>query len=60
MIAANVIDHFYVKLLKLAESMKTKAGREEALKRTAFMQRFLDQLRQEITPLTMGALTFFR
>ena len=45
---ANVIDHFYVKLLTLAETMKTKAGREEALGRTTFMRRYLDQLRQEI------------
>lgn len=44
----NVIDHFYVKLLKLAETMKTNAGKEEALKRTAFMQQYLDQLRQEL------------
>ncbi len=46
----NVVDHFYIKLMKLAESMQTKAGLEEALKRTAFMQQYLDQLRQEILP----------
>ena len=45
---SNVIDHFYVKLLTLAGTMKTNAGRDEALRRTAFMQQFLDQLRQEI------------
>jgi uncharacterized protein len=44
----NVIDHFYVKLLTLAGTMKTVAGREEALRRTTFMQQYLDQLRQEI------------
>ena len=46
--SANIIDHFYVKLLTLAGTMKTNAGREEALRRTAFMQQYLDQLRQEI------------
>lgn len=46
--SANVIDHFYVKLLTLARTMKTNAGREEALRRTAFMVQYLDQLRQEI------------
>ena len=45
---ANVIDHFYVKLLTLAGTMKTNAGREEALRRTTFMEQYLDQLRQEI------------
>jgi uncharacterized protein len=42
------IDHFYLKLLRLAESMTTAAGRAEALRRTAFMQQFLDQLHSEI------------
>jgi len=44
----NVIDHFYVKLLRLAETMTTNAGREEALWRTTFMRQYLDQLRQEL------------
>jgi uncharacterized protein len=46
--SANSVDHFFVKLLKLANSMKTSAGREEALRRTAFMHRYLDELRREI------------
>jgi len=46
--AANVIDHFYVKLLRLADTMKTNAGREEAFRRTTFMHRYLDQLRREL------------
>ncbi|HEX5692053.1 MAG TPA: HD domain-containing protein [Roseiflexaceae bacterium] len=46
---ANAIDHFYVKLLRLADTMQTAAGRAEAQRRTAFMQAFLDQLRSEIT-----------
>jgi uncharacterized protein len=46
--SANVIDHFYVKLLTLADTMKTAAGKEEAQRRTAFMEQYLDQLRHEI------------
>lgn len=42
------LDHFYCKLLGLAETMKTRAGREEALQRTRFMQEFLQQLGYEI------------
>ena len=44
----NIIDHFYVKLLRLVETMRTIAGREEALRRTTFMRQYLDQLRQEL------------
>jgi uncharacterized protein len=43
-----VVDHFYVKLLKLADLMCTAAGRQEAGRRTAFMRQFLDQLGEEI------------
>jgi uncharacterized protein len=45
---ANAIDHFYAKLFQLAEHMTTQAGRSEALKRTAFLQAFVDRLREEI------------
>ncbi len=45
---AYTIDHFYLKLLRLADSMTTAAGRAEAQRRTAFMQGFLDQLQSEI------------
>ena len=45
---ANTVDHFYLKLLRLADSMTTAAGRAEARRRTLFMQQFLDQLRSEI------------
>lgn len=44
----NVIDHFYCKLLRLADGMLTEAGRAEAQRRTAFMQQFLQQLRSEV------------
>ena len=42
------VDHFKVKLLGLAETMKTEAGREVAGARKAFMARFLEELAGEI------------
>jgi len=42
------IDHFYVKLFKLVETMQTDAGRSEAERRTQFMRDFLAQLKTEI------------
>ncbi len=42
------LDHFYCKLLGLAETMKTEAGRAEAAKRTDYMHAFLQQLSTEI------------
>ena len=44
------LDHFYCKLLGLAETMKTGAGRAEAVKRTKYMRGFLQQLGSEISP----------
>lgn len=44
----NVLDHFYVKLLGLADTMTTAAGRGEARSRTVFMHRYLEQLGTEI------------
>lgn len=46
--ARSSIDHFYTKLLRLAGTMQTAAGRAEAERRTAFMRGFLAQLGQEI------------
>jgi uncharacterized protein len=43
-----VIDHFYRKLLLLADTMTTEAGRKAAQERAAFMHQFLAQLRAEI------------
>ena len=43
------IDHFYAKLFKLPETMKTDAGRREAQRRADIMRRYLDDLRKEIT-----------
>lgn len=42
------IDHFYRKLFKIGQTLHTQAAREEAARRNAFMQAFLDQLRGEI------------
>lgn len=44
----NVLDHFFVKLLILSGTMRTRAGREEAERRTAFMRHYLAQLAEEI------------
>lgn len=44
----STIDHFYTKLLTLADTMQTAAGRREAYRRTAFMTDYLQQLRSEI------------
>jgi uncharacterized protein len=42
------LDHFYCKLLGLADTMKTQAGKAEAIKRTDYMREFLHQLGFEI------------
>jgi uncharacterized protein len=42
------LDHFYCKLLGLAETMKTEAGKAEAVRRTDYMKAFLEQLGAEI------------
>ncbi len=42
------IDHFYVKLLKLPESMTTEAGRKEARRRAETMRIFLERLGEEL------------
>lgn len=46
--SAYVVDHFYVKLLRLADTMTTNSGKEEAHRRTAFMRQFLNQMRLEL------------
>lgn len=42
------LDHFYTKLLTLAGTMQTDAGRREGERRTAYMRGYLTQLRGEI------------
>jgi uncharacterized protein len=42
------VDHFYTKLLNLAGTMQTAAGRREADRRTVFIRAFISQLASEI------------
>lgn len=42
------LDHFFVKLFKLPETMQTNAGKAEAKKRVAVLQNFLDDLKKEL------------
>ena len=42
------IDHFYAKLFRLPDTMKTEAGKAEAQRRAKLMQRYLDDLRKEM------------
>jgi uncharacterized protein len=44
------VDHFEAKLLRLAGSMRTHAGRREADRRTDFIQAYLRQLKFEVAP----------
>ncbi len=43
-----MLDHFFTKLLKLSDTMATETGRVLAKQRTAFMRRYLDELRNEL------------
>lgn len=45
---ASSIDHFYTKLLGLAATFTTAAGRAEAARRTDTLRRFLEDLRHEL------------
>ncbi len=44
------VDHFYSKLLRLADGMQTGGGRREAVRRTEFLEEFIVQLESEIAP----------
>ncbi|MEO5970949.1 MAG: HD domain-containing protein [Bdellovibrionia bacterium] len=46
---ANTLDHFFQKLLKVAYSMGTEAGRTEGNRRVQVMKVFLESLRTELT-----------
>ncbi len=46
--AVATLDHFYTKLLMLADTMQTATGRAEAARRTAFLRAYLDQLATEL------------
>jgi uncharacterized protein len=45
---AFTVDHFYVKLLGLADTMTTELGRHEARRRTELLRRFLWELAGEL------------
>ena len=51
---AYTLDHFPAKLLTLADSMQTEAGREEAGRRTDFLRAYLEQLRGELAGPVIG------
>ncbi|MCL6271964.1 phosphohydrolase [Sansalvadorimonas sp. 2012CJ34-2] len=42
------VDHFFCKLLKLGETMKTAPGRKLAEENTDYLRAFLDKLREEL------------
>jgi uncharacterized protein len=44
----SIIDHFFTKLLKLADTMQTAAGRAAAQQRAQFLKQYLTQLGSEI------------
>lgn len=46
--AQSSVDHFYTKLLGLHATFQTRAGRQEALRRTAMLQQFLGELKREL------------
>ena len=48
--AVNALDHFYVKLLRLPDTMQTTAGRSEGRRRAEYMDEFLRRLGSEIAP----------
>lgn len=41
------IDHFFVKLFRIAETLQTKSARAEGARRVAFMKQFLQQMKSE-------------
>jgi uncharacterized protein len=53
--ADNTLDHFGVKLFKVAATLRTAAGREEGGRRAAFMRTYLDELKREIMEARPGA-----
>ena len=43
-----MLDHFYTKLLTLADTMSTETGRKLAERRTRFIRIYLDEFREEL------------
>jgi uncharacterized protein len=48
--AVYTVDHFYKKLFKVAETLKTVSAQREGLHRVKMMRSYLDQLKFEIYP----------
>ena len=44
----NLLDHFFVKLLKIYDKLNTASAKEEGLKRLNLMKTFLDELKREL------------
>ena len=44
------VDHFFVKLFKLSETLRTASARREGARRVAFLHDYLNQLHSEIAP----------
>jgi uncharacterized protein len=44
----NTLDHFFIKLFKTAESLRTPAGKEEGRRRVASMRSYLSELGREL------------
>lgn len=43
----HAINHFYEKLLKIKDTISTETGKQIAIRRTAYMENFLDEFYQE-------------
>ena len=44
----STVDHFYIKLFKTAETLSTRAGKAEGIRRAEYMRSFLKELGREI------------
>lgn len=53
---AFTLDHFFAKLLPIAESLRTTTGLREGKRRLAIVRTFLDELKVEIGPHNMPSL----
>lgn len=47
--STNTLDHYFVKLMKVADMACTPSGKKECIRRTKFMDSFLKELEFEIT-----------
>jgi len=46
--STNTIDHYFIKLLNVAEMACTESGKKECMRRTDLMHKFLSDLKKEI------------